>query len=142
MVLHHRAAPAHHRPPREAAAGWHLTGHSSGGSTVTQDDERQTAGRLGLLGHGTYYLLLTLLCARLLLGNGGDEAGAQGAIATVARQPFGQVLLGGLTMGMVESMLTLSPVLKTVRPVAPYLIAAAVLIVMQRGTQLVFARDE
>lgn len=66
---------------------------------MTDDDEREVAGRLGLLGHGTYYLLLTLLCTRLLLGNsGGEETGAQGAIATVARQPFGQVLLAGLTL--------------------------------------------
>lgn len=55
---------------------------------------------------------------------------------------LGLVLVGGLTMGVVESLLTLSPTLKTIRPVAPFLIAAAVLIVMQRGTQLVFARDE
>lgn len=55
---------------------------------------------------------------------------------------LGLVLVGGLTMGVAESLLTLSPMLKTIRPVAPYLIAAAVLIVMQRGTQLVFARDE
>lgn len=55
---------------------------------------------------------------------------------------LGLVLLGGLTMGVVESMLTLSPVLKSVRPVAPYLIAAAVLIVMQRDVKLVFSRDE
>lgn len=55
---------------------------------------------------------------------------------------LGLVLMGGLTMGVVESLLTLSPVLKSIRPVAPYLIAAAVLIVMQRGTKLVFARDD
>jgi len=55
---------------------------------------------------------------------------------------LGLVLIGGLTMGVVESLLTLSPTLKTVRPIAPFLIAAAVLLVMQRGTKLVFARDE
>lgn len=55
---------------------------------------------------------------------------------------LGLVLMGGLTMGVVESLITLSPVFKTVRPIAPYLIAALVLIVMQRGTKLVFARDE
>ena len=55
---------------------------------------------------------------------------------------LGLVLMGGLTMGVVESLLTLSPVLKSIRPVAPYLIAAAVLIVMQRGTKLVFASND
>lgn len=55
---------------------------------------------------------------------------------------LGLVLIGGLAMGVVESLLTLSPLFKTVRPIAPYLIAAVVLIVMQRGTKLVFARDD
>lgn len=54
---------------------------------------------------------------------------------------LGLVLVGGLAMGVVESLLTLSPVLKTVRPVAPYLIAAIVLVLMQRGTRLLFAKD-
>ena len=55
---------------------------------------------------------------------------------------LGLVLVGGLTMGVVESLLTFSPTLKNIRPIAPFFIAAAVLIVMQRGHQLVFARDE
>ncbi|CUH82267.1 branched-chain amino acid ABC transporter permease [Tropicibacter naphthalenivorans] len=54
---------------------------------------------------------------------------------------LGLVLMGGLTMGVVESLLTLSPALKSARPVAPFLIAAVVLIVMQRGQRLLFARD-
>lgn len=64
--------------------------------TSTSDDAHDGVGRLGLLGHGVYYLLLALLCGRLLLGSSGDP-GARGAIATVARQPFGQVLLAALT---------------------------------------------
>lgn len=55
---------------------------------------------------------------------------------------LGLVLMGGLTMGVVESLLTLSPTLKSARPVAPFLIAAVVLIVMQRGQRLLFARDQ
>lgn len=65
------------------------------------DDADEATGRLGLLGHGTYYLLLTLLSARLLVDGGGGpsgEAGASGAIEAVARQPYGQVLLAGLLL--------------------------------------------
>ena len=51
------------------------------------------------------------------------------------------VLVGGLSIGVVESLLTLSPLLKSFRPMAPFLIAAIVLIWMQRGQKLVFARD-
>ncbi len=48
------------------------------------------------------------------------------------------VLLGGLSMGVIESLLTLSPVLKGVRPIAPFAIAALVLLWYQRGNRLTF----
>jgi len=54
---------------------------------------------------------------------------------------LGLVLVGGLSIGVIESLLTLSPMLKSFRPVAPFVIAAVVLIWMQRGQKLVFARD-
>lgn len=52
---------------------------------------------------------------------------------------LGLVLVGGLSMGVVESLLTLSPMLKGVRPIAPFVIAALVLLYNQRGTRLSFA---
>ena len=52
---------------------------------------------------------------------------------------LGLVLLGGLSMGVIESMLTLSPVLKGVRPIAPFVIAALVLVYNQRSSRLLFA---
>lgn len=48
------------------------------------------------------------------------------------------VLVGGLSMGVIESLLTLSPTFKGLRPIAPYVIAALVLLWTQRGTQLTF----
>lgn len=48
------------------------------------------------------------------------------------------VLIGGLSMGVIENLLTLSPTLKGVRPIAPFVIAAVVLLWYQRGTQLTF----
>lgn len=48
------------------------------------------------------------------------------------------VLIGGLSIGVIESMLTLSPVLKNVRPIAPFVIAALVLLWSQRGQRLTF----
>lgn len=49
------------------------------------------------------------------------------------------VLIGGLSMGVIENMLTLSPTLKGVRPIAPFVIAAMVLLWNQRGSKLTFA---
>ncbi len=48
------------------------------------------------------------------------------------------VLVGGLSMGVIESVLTLSPTLKGVRPIAPFVIAALVLLWAQRGAKLTF----
>ncbi|MCA8869054.1 MAG: branched-chain amino acid ABC transporter permease [Rhodobacteraceae bacterium] len=48
------------------------------------------------------------------------------------------VLLGGLAMGVVESLLTLSDTFKAVRPMAPYVIAILVLLMMNRGRLLTF----
>ena len=52
---------------------------------------------------------------------------------------LGLVLIGGLSMGVGESMLTLSPTLKGVRPIAPFVIAAPVLLYNQRSSRLLFA---
>lgn len=48
------------------------------------------------------------------------------------------VLVGGLSIGVIESLLTLSPLLKSVRPIAPFVIAALVLLWYQRGQRLTF----
>lgn len=48
------------------------------------------------------------------------------------------VLIGGLSIGVIESLLTLSPLLKGVRPVAPFAIAALVLLWYQRNNRLTF----
>lgn len=48
------------------------------------------------------------------------------------------VLVGGLAIGVIESMLTFSPVFKGVRPIAPFVIAALVLLWNQRGARLTF----
>ena len=52
---------------------------------------------------------------------------------------LGLTLIGGLSMGVIESMLTLSPALKGVRPIAPFVIAALVLLYNQSGNRLAFA---
>ncbi|WP_407495316.1 branched-chain amino acid ABC transporter permease [Pseudooceanicola sp. MF1-13] len=48
------------------------------------------------------------------------------------------VLVGGLAIGLIESMLTFSSTLKGVRPIAPFVIAALVLLWNQRSTRLTF----
>jgi len=48
------------------------------------------------------------------------------------------VLIGGLSMGVIENLLTLSATFRGVRPIAPFVIAALVLLYYQRGQRLTF----
>lgn len=57
-------------------------------------------------------------------------------------QSLPDVLMGGLAMGVIESLLTLSDTFKSIRPVAPFVIAALVLIAMNRGRRLTFAGED
>lgn len=52
------------------------------------------------------------------------------------------VVLGGLSIGVLESMLTLSPVLKSVRTISPFVVAIVVLLLLQRGKRILFEKDE
>lgn len=61
------------------------------------------------------------------------------AAAIVGRlESLGLVLIGGLAIGVIESMLTFSPMLKGIRPLAPFVIAALLLFLSQRGARLTF----
>jgi branched-chain amino acid transport system permease protein len=64
------------------------------------------------------------------------------AALTGRLQNMGLVLVGGLTMGVIESLLTLSPTLKGARPIAPFVIAALVLLWSQRGARLTFGGQD
>jgi branched-chain amino acid transport system permease protein len=57
-------------------------------------------------------------------------------------QSLPDVLMGGLAMGVIESLLTLSDTFKDVRPIAPYVIAALVLLAMNRSRRLTFAGED
>jgi branched-chain amino acid transport system permease protein len=52
---------------------------------------------------------------------------------------LGVVLFAGICIGIIESMLTMNPVLKSVRPMAPFVIAILVLVWTQRGRMNYFS---
>lgn len=65
-------------------------------------DVTERLGRVALATQGTLYLVVGLLAASLALGDhgGGTEPSQRGAIASVARQPFGRLLLIALLAGL------------------------------------------
>lgn len=56
-------------------------------------------GRLGLGARGVLYILLAYLAAKVGFGQSNSQTDKQGALQTVARQPSGHILLGGLAVG-------------------------------------------
>ena len=58
-------------------------------------------GRFGYAARGVVYIIIGLLAALAALGNGGTTTDRKGAVETIYHQPFGQVLLGLVTIGLV-----------------------------------------
>lgn len=64
-------------------------------------DVRSGLARAGLTAKGVLYLVLGMLAVQLGLGTGsGNQASQTGAIESLASQPFGQVLVGALALGL------------------------------------------
>jgi hypothetical protein len=75
-----------------------------GGSTRRADGARGSAvdasARAGFAARAVLYTLVGVLATRLALGDVGEDASQQGAMSTVASQPFGGFLLGTLAGGL------------------------------------------
>ena len=56
--------------------------------------------RLGYTAKGLVYLLIGVLAALGAAGLGGDNVGTKEALAHLARQPFGTLMLGALVLGL------------------------------------------
>lgn len=60
----------------------------------------ETLARLGYATIGGVYLIIGVLATQAALGTGGATEDPQGALATLARQPFGRLLLGVMAVGL------------------------------------------
>lgn len=56
--------------------------------------------RAGYVAKGVVYVVVGGLAAYAAIGSGQDATGSEGAMQAIARQPFGQVLLGVLALGL------------------------------------------
>ena len=61
----------------------------------------QGLGRLGYAVYGVVHFLLGFVAVQLGLGSSSEEASTSGALRTLAQQPFGQVMLWIVVVGMV-----------------------------------------
>lgn len=71
----------------------------SGAAAAARNPWLHRLARLGLAARGVIYLLVGLLAVSVALGRGHQETDQNGALLTVARQPYGTVLLWILAGG-------------------------------------------
>lgn len=72
----------------------------SRGSDVARSPAIGWLGRAGLVARGVVYAVVGILALKLALGDGGKTTNQQGAMKTIAQQPFGKVLLLALAIGL------------------------------------------
>jgi hypothetical protein len=70
------------------------------GEDVARRPEFEWLARGGLLARGVVYGIIGVLAIKLALGDGGKATNQQGALKTIAGQPFGKVLLVVLALGL------------------------------------------
>jgi hypothetical protein len=73
----------------------HRSGEKVAGSTVFK-----WLARAGFVARGLVYVIIGILAIRLALGDGGTSASQQGALRTIAAQPFGKALLILVAIGL------------------------------------------
>jgi hypothetical protein len=78
-----------------------VAGARHGGETVARRREFAWLARAGLVARGVSYGIVGVLALKLAFGSGGGKATNQrGALQALAREPFGQVLLIAMAVGL------------------------------------------
>jgi hypothetical protein len=71
-----------------------------GGDKVARSSGFEWLARAGFAARGLIYGIIGILAIKLALGAGGETTNQQGALETIARQPFGKVLLVLIATGL------------------------------------------
>lgn len=71
-----------------------------GGEKVAQSEGFEWLARAGFVARGLIYGIIGVLAVELALGAGGKTTNQQGAMKTIAQQPFGKVLLILVAIGL------------------------------------------
>jgi type IV secretory pathway VirB2 component (pilin) len=70
------------------------------GRQAEQSDWLDHAVRIGLVAYGVVHLLIGWLAVQLALGDHSKSASAKGAMSELAQQPFGEVLVWAVAVGL------------------------------------------
>jgi hypothetical protein len=70
------------------------------GDEVARSRQFEWLARAGLVARGVIYAIIGVLAIKLALGEGGKTTNQQGALETIAKQPFGKALLILMAIGL------------------------------------------
>jgi hypothetical protein len=70
------------------------------GDDIAQSRQFEWLARAGLVARGVIYAIIGVLAIKLALGDGGKVTNQQGALETIAKQPFGKLLLILMAVGL------------------------------------------
>jgi hypothetical protein len=70
------------------------------GNAVAHSSQFEWLARAGLVARGVIYGVIAVLAIKLALGDGGKATSQQGALKTIAAQPFGKILLIVVAVGL------------------------------------------
>jgi hypothetical protein len=70
------------------------------GDDVARSRQFEWLARAGLVARWVIYAIIGVLAIKLALGDGGKTTNQQGALETIAKQPFGKVLLILMAIGL------------------------------------------
>jgi hypothetical protein len=70
------------------------------GDDVARSRQFEWLARAGLVARGVIYAIIGVLAIKLALGDGGKTTNQQGALETIAKQPFGKALLILMAIGL------------------------------------------
>jgi hypothetical protein len=82
------------------AGGMPLREAQSKGGDFARTPQFEWLARAGLVARGVIYAIVGVLAIELALGSGGKTTDQQGALAEIARQPFGKLLLVAMAIGL------------------------------------------
>src|SRR5580765_7808227 len=75
-------------------------GPGNAGNSFVQSTAFEWLSRAGFVARGLIYAIIGLLALKVALGHGGKLTDQQGALHTVAHQPFGKLLLTLVAIGL------------------------------------------
>ena len=68
--------------------------------TINLMGSKKTLSRIGMASKGIVYLLIGILTALAAFGKGGDNTSSKGALKFLSEQPYGQILLLAIGIGL------------------------------------------